>query len=245
MLVKGKVCTIAFLGDNLKRVVGVPSGRWVGVVYDKPVGKNDGTVKDVRLFKCKENHGQLVRPDKVALAPTVPNSQQASAPMETASSDADYPRTSDSENAPGQHDDDEVYYPRWRRPSSRHVSKEKFGKLLAERVATKLEHRNYGQTHRDFCSSGLALGCENANEFTFHLELYDGHFPWSKVTERFATRDLFVKWLVNQSEYSLSRFPGTKYQTEDDHYWLNQTVSREYLESWLTGKCRRLRRLGQ
>ena len=42
VLVKGKVCTIAFLGDNLKRVVGVPSRRWVGVGYDEPVGKNDG-----------------------------------------------------------------------------------------------------------------------------------------------------------------------------------------------------------
>ena len=74
VLVNGKACTIAFLGDDLKRVVGVPAGRWVGVVYDEPVGKNDGTVKGVRLFKCKKNHGHLVRPDKVALAPAVPSS---------------------------------------------------------------------------------------------------------------------------------------------------------------------------
>jgi len=49
-------------GDDLSDM---PAGRWVGIVYDEPVGKNDGTVKGTRLFKCKKNHGHLLRPDKV------------------------------------------------------------------------------------------------------------------------------------------------------------------------------------
>jgi dynactin complex subunit len=39
--------------------------RWVGVVYDEPVGKNDGSIKGVRYWKCKNNHGHLIRPDKI------------------------------------------------------------------------------------------------------------------------------------------------------------------------------------
>lgn len=35
--------------------------------YVDPVGKNDGSVKGVRLFTCHPNHGHILRPDKVAV----------------------------------------------------------------------------------------------------------------------------------------------------------------------------------
>lgn len=53
---------VAFLGDEIE---GLPGGVWIGIRYDQPVGKNDGTVKGRRLFHCHPNCGHLVRPDKV------------------------------------------------------------------------------------------------------------------------------------------------------------------------------------
>jgi hypothetical protein len=53
---------VAFLGDAIE---GLPGGFWIGIRYDQPVGKNDGTVKGRRLFHCHPNCGHLVRPDKV------------------------------------------------------------------------------------------------------------------------------------------------------------------------------------
>jgi tubulin-specific chaperone B len=41
-------------------------GVWVGVEYDEPVGKNDGTVRGKRIFECKGNNfGGFVRASRV------------------------------------------------------------------------------------------------------------------------------------------------------------------------------------
>lgn len=54
------------------RVVGnemscLPAGWWVGVEYDEPVGKNDGSIKGHRHFNASPNFGGFVRPANVAI----------------------------------------------------------------------------------------------------------------------------------------------------------------------------------
>eukprot|EP00899_Mesostigma_viride_P007753 jgi/Mesvir1/1697/Mv21157-RA.1 len=40
-------------------------GYWVGIKFDEPVGKNDGSVNGVRFFECPPRYGGLLRPDRV------------------------------------------------------------------------------------------------------------------------------------------------------------------------------------
>jgi len=49
------------------KVAELPLGWWVGVKYDEPVGKNDGSVKGVKYFDCPENYGGFLRPDLVSV----------------------------------------------------------------------------------------------------------------------------------------------------------------------------------
>jgi hypothetical protein len=44
-------------------VAELPVGLWIGVKYDQPDGKNDGSVKGVRYFECLDKYGGFVRPD--------------------------------------------------------------------------------------------------------------------------------------------------------------------------------------
>lgn len=53
---------VRFVGRDLE---GLPAGWWVGVSYDEPVGKNDGTVKGVRYFEADKNYGGMVRPSNI------------------------------------------------------------------------------------------------------------------------------------------------------------------------------------
>ncbi|KAJ1731283.1 hypothetical protein LPJ61_002606 [Coemansia biformis] len=71
----GERCEIAVPGSDLRRrgtvrFVGKASfrlGYWVGVEYDEPVGKNDGSVDGKVYFKCAPEYGSFVRPDKVTV----------------------------------------------------------------------------------------------------------------------------------------------------------------------------------
>jgi len=59
----GKRGEVMFVG----KVKGLPRGYWVGVKFDEPVGKNDGSVKGVRIFECPEGYGSFQRPNNVVV----------------------------------------------------------------------------------------------------------------------------------------------------------------------------------
>ena len=68
----GKRCrVISILGERrgTVRFVGkIPSlddDLWVGVQFDEPVGKNDGSLDGVKYFDSKQNHGSFVKPKSV------------------------------------------------------------------------------------------------------------------------------------------------------------------------------------
>ena len=57
----GKRGEVKFVG----KIPAIAPGWWVGVQYDEPVGKNDGTVKGNRFFECPPKYGGFLRPDKL------------------------------------------------------------------------------------------------------------------------------------------------------------------------------------
>ncbi|RNF22374.1 tubulin-specific chaperone [Trypanosoma conorhini] len=55
--------TVRFVG----RVATLKPGYWVGVEFDEPVGKGDGSAKGMRVFQCQPNYGGFLRPDQVTV----------------------------------------------------------------------------------------------------------------------------------------------------------------------------------
>ncbi|KAI9464645.1 CAP Gly-rich domain-containing protein [Boletus coccyginus] len=53
--------TVRFVGQTIIGKAGV----WVGIEYDEPIGRNDGSVQGERYFTCRPNYGVFVRPDRV------------------------------------------------------------------------------------------------------------------------------------------------------------------------------------
>jgi len=51
----GSEGTVAWTGSSEV----LPTGLWFGVVLDAPLGRNDGSIKGVRLFNCEEKHGVI------------------------------------------------------------------------------------------------------------------------------------------------------------------------------------------
>jgi tubulin-folding cofactor B len=54
--------TVMYLGQ-----LGSKPGYFVGVKYDEPLGKNDGSVDGKRYFECLPNYGGFVKPDAVCV----------------------------------------------------------------------------------------------------------------------------------------------------------------------------------
>ncbi|KAG5518874.1 hypothetical protein PMAC_002405 [Pneumocystis sp. 'macacae'] len=59
---------VRFIGQ----VKGLPEGIWVGIEYDAPVGKNDGSFQGVRYFSANENYGSFLHPDRIEICPSSP-----------------------------------------------------------------------------------------------------------------------------------------------------------------------------
>ncbi|KAF8292745.1 putative tubulin-specific chaperone [Trypanosoma cruzi] len=55
--------TVRFVG----RVASLKPGYWIGVEFDEPVGKGDGSVKGTRVFECQPKYGGFLRPDQVTV----------------------------------------------------------------------------------------------------------------------------------------------------------------------------------
>jgi len=59
----GKRGEVRYIG----KVPAAAPGWWVGVQYDEPVGKNNGSIMGQRYFECAPKHGGFLRPDKVSV----------------------------------------------------------------------------------------------------------------------------------------------------------------------------------
>eukprot|EP00210_Caulerpa_lentillifera_P000709 g686.t1 len=53
--------TVQFVGP----ISQLKPGIWVGICYDEPLGKNDGSLNGVKYFSCEANYGSFVRPTVV------------------------------------------------------------------------------------------------------------------------------------------------------------------------------------
>lgn len=60
---------VRFIGE----VKGLPEGFWIGVEYDVPVGKNDGSFQGVRYFTTNPNYGSFLPPDRIEMCPPSPS----------------------------------------------------------------------------------------------------------------------------------------------------------------------------
>ena len=97
---------------------------------------------------------------------------------------------------------------------------EKFGKALAEKVASSLLTYSLGYGHRDYCGMGL----EYKDGVYYYGELWDGYMMEPLL--KWPSMDDFVNWLAQQSDASLARL-----EAKESFYWGNQTITRQRLKT--------------
>ncbi|VDO94401.1 unnamed protein product [Soboliphyme baturini] len=57
----------SLLRHFLVRKVHFKAGVWIGITYDEPLGKHDGSVDGQRYFQCQDKHGVFVSPRNVII----------------------------------------------------------------------------------------------------------------------------------------------------------------------------------
>lgn len=55
------------MSDPSSGKTGFKEGYWVGVQYDEPMGKHNGTVEGHSYFECPPKYGAMVRPGVVTV----------------------------------------------------------------------------------------------------------------------------------------------------------------------------------
>ena len=71
-----RAAEVMFIG----KIAEIAPGYWVGVYYDEPVGKNDGSIKGRRCFECPHDFGGFLRPDHIRNDPNPPLPRQHNVP---------------------------------------------------------------------------------------------------------------------------------------------------------------------
>lgn len=79
-LTNGETATIRFVGPTEFQ-----QGEWIGVEFDDPNGKNDGSVKGVRYFDCEPDKGMFLRPVAIMSIIEQAPAPKAAAPAKRAS----------------------------------------------------------------------------------------------------------------------------------------------------------------
>ncbi|XP_046717433.1 CAP-Gly domain-containing linker protein 1 isoform X2 [Silurus meridionalis] len=72
-------------------------GQWAGIVLDKPIGKNDGSVAGVRYFQCDDLRGIFTRPSKLSRTPLPECEANGAPPCTSQMSSADIPTAASEE----------------------------------------------------------------------------------------------------------------------------------------------------
>ncbi|XP_053090748.1 tubulin-folding cofactor B isoform X1 [Pangasianodon hypophthalmus] len=68
LITVGKRCQVQVAGQPTKiGTADFKPGYWVGVKYDEPLGKNDGSVNGKRYFECEPKYGAFVKPLSVTV----------------------------------------------------------------------------------------------------------------------------------------------------------------------------------
>jgi hypothetical protein len=97
---------------------------------------------------------------------------------------------------------------------------DRFGMILAEKVADSLLKYSLGYGHRDYCGMGL----EYREGIYYYGELWDGYMMEPLL--KWPLKDDFVHWLAQQSDASLARL-----EAKEPFYWGNQTITRQRLKT--------------